>query len=233
MNLPKGGAGIAFYLLISLFLAASIVNLIAGFLENETLRKISKPFCLLFAAVAVAIAIPDHPMVYLAAFMGFLGDIALIWKDNKICVGLGAIAFWLGHGLYIATMLNLLYRGGVFASSPFAWAYMLLFVVILMMLSIYPLSLLTNHSKVFTGFGAFYSTLLISVGASAIMGCVLGYSSYLYLVIIGDVFFCASDLTLGYTLFIKDIKRRDFYIMLTYLLGQAFILSGLVLTLLK
>jgi hypothetical protein len=232
MNLPTGTNGAFFYTFIALALFAMLNNLIAGFLEKELWRKISKPFCLLFLGVAVAIAVPQYPMVYLAAFAGFLGDIVLIWKDNKLCVGAGVVCFWIGHGLYIASILKILYDANAFSTS-LAWLYMLLFVVVFMGLMVYPMWRLTNHSKVFAPIGVFYSTILVSVGASAILGCALGFSQYLYLIIIGDIFFILSDSFLTYTLFIKDVKRRDFYIMLTYLLGQLFILSGLVLTLLK
>jgi hypothetical protein len=233
MRFPEGVMGALCLTFLVLSGLAMITNLVSAFLEAEKVRKISKPFCLFFLGIAVALAIPDHPMVYLAAFMGFLGDIALIWKDSKPCVGLGVICFWVGHGLYLATILQILYQGGAFAASPYAWAWMLLFVVLFMGLMVYPMWRLTAHSKVFAPAGVFYSTILVSVGASAVLGCCLGYSSYLYLVILGDFCFILSDSFLAYTIFIKDVKRRDFYIMLTYLLGEGLILSGLVLTLLK
>jgi len=233
MNLPTGLTGVFFYLALGLFLACSLFHLVVAFLEKEKLRKISKPFCLLFLSIAAILAVPHYPMLYIAALAGFVGDIILIWKDNKVCVGLGVVSFWIGHGLYIASMIQILYSAGVFANSPFAWGWMILFVVLVMLLSVYPMALITNHSKIFTAFGIFYSTILICVGAAAIMGTCLGFAQYFYLVIIGDVCFIASDSILAYTIFIKDFKRRDFYIMVTYLLGEAFILSGLVLTLLK
>jgi|LAHS01.1.fsa_nt_gb uncharacterized membrane protein YhhN len=233
MNLPTGTMGALCLTFFILSLLAMITNLVSAFLEKETVRKISKPFCLLFLGIAVAFAIPNHPMVYLGAFMGFLGDIALIWKDDQKCVGLGVLCFWAGHGLYIATILQILYQGGVFKDTPNAWLWMLLFVLLFMGLMVYPMWRLTNHSKIFAPAGVLYSTILVSVGASAAMGCFLGYSSYLYLVILGDVCFIISDSFLAYTIFIKDVKRRDFYIMLSYLFGELLILSGLVFTLLK
>ena len=232
MNLPTGGAGALFFTFLGLSLFAMFNNLIAGFLEKERWRKISKPFCLLFLGVAVAIAVPSYPMVYLAAFAGFLGDILLIWKDNKLCLGAGIVCFWIGHGLYFASLLQILYSHQAFSTS-YAWLYMLLFILAFMALMVSPMRRLTNHSKVFAPIGVFYSTILVSVGAAGILGCALGFSQYFVLVVIGDVFFVLSDSLLAHTLFIKDVKRRDFYIMLTYLLGQIGILSGLVLTLLK
>ena len=47
-----------------------------------------------------------------------------------------------------------------------------------------------------------------------------------YFNLAGMLFFCISDTYLVKTLFIKDDKRRDFYIMGTYLLAQVLILFG-------
>ena len=97
MNLPTGLTGVFFYLALGLFLACSLFHLVVAFLEKEKLRKISKPFCLLFLSIAVILAVPHYPMLYIAALAGFVGDIILIWKDNKVCVGLGVVSFWIGH----------------------------------------------------------------------------------------------------------------------------------------
>lgn len=48
--------------------------------------------------------------------------------------------------------------------------------------------------------------------------------------VIGGISFLASDLILTKSFFIKDFKRRDYYIMLFYLLGQGLILIGITLT---
>lgn len=233
MSFPTGTMGALFIAFSALSLLAMINNLVASFCEKHRWRRISKPFCLLFLGLAVAMAVPDYPMVYLAAFAGCLGDFLLLWKKKKAFLCLGLICFLLGHGLYIASILKILFDGGTFASIQYVWLYIILFVLVLMELTIYPISRLTNHSKIFAPAGVFYSTTLLSVGAAAILGCVLGFAQYLFLVVIGDAFFIISDSFLTYTLFIKDVKKRDFYVMVTYLLGQLFILSGLVLTLIK
>jgi hypothetical protein len=49
--------------------------------------------------------------------------------------------------------------------------------------------------------------------------------------IIGLVLFIISDSFLTYTMFIKDVKRRDFYIMFTYLAAQVLFLVGIISTL--
>ncbi|MCF0107604.1 MAG: hypothetical protein HUJ59_01125, partial [Bacilli bacterium] len=45
---------------------------------------------------------------------------------------------------------------------------------------------------------------------------------------IGYIFFIISDVILIITTFVKDIEKRDFPIMLFYLLAQLFIISGLI-----
>ena len=47
-----------------------------------------------------------------------------------------------------------------------------------------------------------------------------------YFNLAGMLCFCVSDAYLVKTLFIQDDKRRDFYIMGTYLLAQVLILFG-------
>lgn len=51
------------------------------------------------------------------------------------------------------------------------------------------------------------------------------------LIFIGVIIFILSDSILSFTTFILDIKRRDFYIMLTYLIAQSLIAINLVMLL--
>jgi uncharacterized membrane protein YhhN len=226
MSLP----GIIFF---ALFVLASVVNVTAGFLEQEKLRKISKPFCLFFLSLAVIFFVPAEPLIYIGAICGLIGDIILLNKDSKISVGLGSGVFLVGHVLYISEALSLIFEKSALPPSLSTWLWMGLYAVLLLAASFYPIFRLTKHSPIFTPLGMLYSSILISDGAVAILGCAVGLSQYFFLMILGDVFFILSDSLLSYTIFVKDVKRRDFYIMLTYLLGQALILSGLVFTALR
>jgi hypothetical protein len=232
MNLPSGICGVFFYLFFGLSIFASLLNILFAYLEKEKLRRASKPFCLLFISLALILAVPHEPLIYAGALLGLAGDIILIFKEKKICVGAGSLVFLFGHICYIAEIVKIIYSRGLLASLAHPWVYWLLGVVGFMLLMIWPMYRLTKHSKVFTLIGIFYSTILLSVGASAIVGICLGLERYFFLIVVGDVFFVASDSTLAYTIFIENIKRKDYYIMLTYLLGEYFILSGLVLTVL-
>ena len=52
----------------------------------------------------------------------------------------------------------------------------------------------------------------------------------MYIALIGLVIFLLSDITIVFTKFVTKFKRYDFFIMLTYLIGQSFIVLGYVLT---
>ncbi|MBP5091369.1 MAG: hypothetical protein J6328_02295, partial [Bacilli bacterium] len=75
--------------------------------------------------------------------------------------------------------------------------------------------------------GAFYlSTLLTDVVAGVIL-VANGYA-VAWLIVLGGFFFFGSDCYLSKTQFLKHDKREDFYIMLTYLLGQMLIVMGIL-----
>lgn len=233
MNFPNGICAVFFWIFISLFVIASTLNILCGFFEKEKARKISKPFCMAFLVAAAFCACPEEELLILAVTMGLVGDIILIWKDSKLCVALGTMSFLLGHLCYIGEMLTLIARTGFFAQNPHALPIIVAAVIAFMFAMIYPMYRLTNHSPVFTVGGIFYSTILCTVGGIAIFGCAVGLMPYFLLIVAGDLCFILSDSTLAFTIFIHDIKRRDFYIMLTYLLAQGLIFFGFVLTLLK
>jgi uncharacterized membrane protein YhhN len=228
MNAPHW---IAAYVFFGLFLAASAINLVCGYNEWEKPRKISKPFCLFFLTIACACAAPEWYLIYIGTFLGFLGDVFLLWKRKKSMLVIGAASFLLGDLCYIATMLLKFGNDG-----HLNWTVggcMIAYLVALELILVPLMYTFTKHNKLFTVVGVYYASILITVGATALLGDYWGYAQFLVLVAAGDVFFCISDLTLGATIFRKDIKRRDFWIMLTYLLAEGLIASGLVFTVIK
>ena len=68
--------------------------------------------------------------------------------------------------------------------------------------------------------GIFFAIFLDQKGLSPLPGIFMAA---------GYLLFFVSDCTLIFTTYIKDIKRRDFPIMLTYLLGEFGIVFGLIL----
>lgn len=221
---------ISFSVFSSLFALTSVFNILCGFLEKEKARRISKPFCLIFLGIAALIALPRFFLIYCGCFLGSIGDFLLLYKNNRKCLVSGLSSFLLGHFCYIAE--TIVYLAGEGYLEWWSCLAMAAFYLLSVLLVIAPIWGLTKHSKMFTISGTFYCATLISVIASGALGLFfLGPRWYIF-VMCGGIFFFASDLILTSTIFRHDFPRRDFYIMLTYLLGEAGIVFGMIFTLL-
>ncbi|NLV29157.1 MAG: hypothetical protein GXY57_03260 [Erysipelotrichaceae bacterium] len=214
------------FVFFALFVVASFIQLVAAFLEKEFLRKISKPFCVLFLAIAVAVTIPNHPLVCIGAFLGVLGDIALISKSRRIFC-LGTALFLAGHICYLCEMIFV-----IMGVNPLPWWFYVVvaFGILLFTLAGYPFSKKITQNRYLALLGNTYLAILLLVSIVSIIASSRGYLDFMILGVIGGISFLASDLILTKSFFIKDFKRRDYYIMLFYLLGQGLILIGITLT---
>ena len=85
------------WVFIGLFGATSLVHLFFCFTENEKVRAITKPFCLLLIAIFAAIAAPTHPFIYIGALFGAIGDAFLIKNKSPYHFVVGSICFIAGH----------------------------------------------------------------------------------------------------------------------------------------
>ena len=69
---------IASFVFIGLFLVCSIWHIYFCVKGPSSLRKATKCFCVLFLAIAVAIAVPQYPLIYIGLLCGVLGDLLLL-----------------------------------------------------------------------------------------------------------------------------------------------------------
>lgn len=214
------------YVFFGLFVVMTIVQLVAAFLEKEMLRKITKPFCVSFLALAAVVTLPTHPLIYIGAFLGVLGDIALISKSKKIFL-IGTILFLFGHFCYLSEVIFIMMK-----NQPLDWWFYVVvgFALLLITLAGYPFSKKIAGTRYLALVGNIYIGVLLLVSIVSIIASVKGYANFMILGVIGGISFLASDMILTKSFFIKDFKRRDYYIMLFYLLGQALILIGITLT---
>ena len=213
---------VASYVFFGLFVAVSLVHLVFCYLEKELARKISKPFCVAFLTIAVAIAIPTYPLVYI----GFAGDTFLL-KKHKVWpfVG-GMVAFLIGHILYITQLIII--------SQPEHYSYYLvmgLYILLFVVFMFRPINKVARMKGLAFGGDVYFAILSLDL-IWGIIACAKGHFDYCFLVVLGSICFLISDIFLAYTSFVSNRKRRDFYIMLTYLLAQTFIGLGLAFTLL-
>jgi uncharacterized membrane protein YhhN len=140
---------------------------------------------------------------------------------------IGTVAFLLGHLCYISEILFVMMK-----AQPLSWWFYVVvaFSILLIVLGAYPLSKKLTNSRYLALLGNTYLSMLVLVTVVATIASFNGFANYMVLGILGGISFLASDLILTRATFIKDFKRRDYYIMLFYLLGQAFIITGLSLT---
>ena len=208
-----------------LFALLTVAELFFAFIEADKARKIVKPFLMFVATLLCLFLFPMQPFLYLGCFFGLLGDICFIFKDKKACVYLGLLTFGLNHLFYIMEMISILtYKGLmhqnhyiIFSLVGFVFAISMFFAIRLVIKAEIPLAL----------GGCLYMTILfMDLGFNILM-----VSSGLILMwygVAGMILFIISDSFLTYTMFIKDVKRRDFYIMASYLAAQVLFLFGII-----
>ena len=218
-----------FWIFLALFAGVSVSHLVFSYKENKKLRRITKPFCLLFLGAAMAAIRPDAYLIYIGAWLGCAGDTLLIKKSKKFLL-LGATSFFLGHLCYIAhTILFLQAAGG------FPWWGILVTVGVglgIALIGFFPLrDFVTKNFVLGAGMALYVSALLLVFGMS-IVAMTFGYWRFYAVTAVGAVLFIGSDTLLSFTIFRHDIKRKDFYIMISYLLAELGVLFGLALTVL-
>lgn len=217
---------IASYVFFGLFVAMSIVNLVFCFLEMEKCRKATKCFTTLFLGIAAIIAVPTQPFVYLGVLFGMIGDFCLLKKHKVLPFVGGMLAFLAGHIFYIVEYMLL--------CGPLHYAYYVataLYCVLFPILFYQVMHRVIHQRYLAFGATAYLGFLLLGF-IWAIIACCHGNLDYCLLCVFGAAAFLASDFFLARTLFKKDVRRRDFYIMSTYLIAQGLIIVGMVMTVL-
>lgn len=215
------------YVFLGLFVLTSLFHLVVAFLESEHLRKITKPICLFFLSLFALFALPQHPLIYIGAILGMIGDILLINnKNTKFFFG-GAVMFLLGHFCYISEVLFV-----VLKVDPVAWWFYVVvaFALLLVTLAFYPFAKGLTKNRYLALIGNLYLGVLVLVIVVSSIASAKGYQNFMVLGILGGISFLVSDLLLTKATFMKDFPRRDYYIMLFYFLGQGFIVLALTLT---
>ena len=216
---------IAVYIFLGLFLLASILQLAFAFIENQRLRRREKIFCMMMLGCAAVFALPNHPLIYIGAFLGMLGDLFVLRKKT---FNLGVVSFFLGHLCYIFECMFM-----IIGEHNIGWTNHIIFVVtyIVVALAMYGFC---KHAKNHTTQNKIAQSLYFSILAVYIPVFSLAMArvgSYMFLSLIGSLVFIISDSILVVTHFGYKFKRYDFYIMLTYLIAEFLIVSGFVLTL--
>lgn len=209
---------------LSLLIAVTALHLFFCFKENERGRHWSKVFIMPLLAFSLFALTSREIPLYIGILFGWIGDLFLIFKKrSKWFLFFGLIAFLLGHALYIAEIVRLF----SFSVPWFVYAIVggigLLFIAIGYRLVHERLGKMALPAS-------FYAFTLTVMATSAFALCV----NYVFLwgpvfVFLGCLAFILSDFLIAYTYFYRDIRRRDFFIMIPYVLAEAGITLGIAL----
>ena len=204
------------------FAAAAVLQLIACFRRMLWLRRITKVLLMpLLAVLYILAAAKPHAFVIVALFLGCLGDLFLLFQKKQMTMLLGMCSFALGHVFYIGAMLTA--KPGLHLSALLCLviaAGWMLFVV---------KKLLPTAPKPLRKPGFFYALLLAGTCLFALYLLLSTQRMWYLLSFAGGCLFMISDTILTGQTYRKETKHGNFYVMLTYILAQLFLVTGFAL----
>lgn len=210
-----------------LFLAVAGVHLIFCLMENEKLRKITKPMLMsTLILYYLTAANPISALLLIALATSLMGDILLIPTGEKWLTA-GGVFFLASHVLYILLYYPLIdfVEVRVFALVPIVILYLIVaFLVIRLIKDTTPKAMV----------GGLYLYLVINtvMNAFAMMQMMSLRNTGALLAFLGAVCFFASDCILFVYRYYKNkekLWKGAFLVMLTYLAAQFLITQGMLM----
>ena len=211
---------------IILFASVLLINLVAVYSNNESLRSITKP--LLIPLLAIYLLLQTNSAtsslkiwVFLALFFSWVGDIMLLFEEqapNYFLFGLSA--FLVAQVFYIVFFHNIRMREYIRGNALLLLLVIVYYSILVSVLSPY----LGNMKLPVRIYGVVLSFMLMLA-----MHTMLGKNKKAALwMMTGAILFVASDSLLAFNKFFAPFNNAGLIIMLTYGLAQLFITEGAV-----
>jgi uncharacterized membrane protein YhhN len=215
---------------VALLLVAGLVAVGDWYAVSRRLHRIeylAKPLTLVLLIVAAGFADlgPAKPWVLAALVLGLLGDIALLFTDERlpsdeaqrdVPLLIGLCCFLLGHLAYVIAFT----RHGLHPVQLLAGGLVVAGTAALAMPKILRGARHQGGPELAAGVAA-YAALL---GAMT----VLGFGTAAVATGVGALLFLASDLTLAWGRFVQPLLRGPVIVAVTYHLAQLLIVIGLI-----
>ena len=196
--------------------------------ETTVLEFVCKPMIMIWIAGYFLIYARDkyHPVVRFALFAFFfswLGDLALLF-DGISCFLSGITAFLVAHLFYILTFLRSEDResASLLRKKPL-WILPFATYSMIMMWILFPKVITIIKPAVIL----YTLTLLVMAGSALNRQNKVSVKSY-RTVLIGAILFVLSDSLIAINKFAVGIPKSGFWVMVTYILAQYLIMSGLL-----
>ena len=211
-----------FLILVSVCFATDVVlQLVACFRRMPKLRSVTKVLLMPLLAVLYALFAPTpHIFVIVALICGALGDLFLLFRKSFAML-IGMCAFALGHVFYIGAMLT--------AKPGFHLSALLCLVIAAGWMLFVVKKLLPTAPKSLRKPGFFYALLLSGTCLMALYLLLSTQTMWYLISFVGGCLFMISDTILTGQKYRKETKHGNFYVMLTYILAQAFLVAGFAL----
>ena len=212
--------------LLQVFIAFGVLYSILLLTGNDTLTWNLKPFLLpfLFYAVVRSDSFETKKWLLFALLFSWIGDCILMFADKGemyfIC---GLVAFLIAHLLLIVLFNKQNSDNKHFKSSLFWIGFFGVFIYLASMLWL----LLPKLGDLQIPVSIYALTISVML-KMALKGTINWKNNAKYLVLIGAVFFVASDSILAINKFYSPIKSASFSIMITYLIAQFCITKGIL-----
>jgi len=210
-------------LVIFLFVAIiELLSIIFGWDSIGTIHITVKPLLMLSLATFFIFSVESKNklafMVIIALLFSWIGDIMLLFQELKpIYFMLGLVSFLLAHITYIV-----IFNKSSQNFKPKIFTYSTGFL-----LALYGILLLL---LMWSGLGdlkipvIIYTIIIMTMGITALFRRANGAN----LVLIGAMLFIVSDSLLALNKFYQAFAAAGFWVMLTYILAQYLIVSGMI-----
>ncbi len=211
-----------------LFLAASMVNLIGAFIENDFLNNYSKPLLMpLLALFFITQWQGEKNNIFIfsvtALLFSWAGDMLLMFQGESFFMfGLGS--FLLAHISYMITY----YLAQIDMNISQNKTFVTVRIIILAMVGGAILNVLWPHLDGMRIPVAVYTVVIILMAVFAVLRKDRTSPASFSYVYGGALFFIASDGMIAVTKFIEPFGHYRVFIMLTYIIAQFLIVKGIL-----
>jgi uncharacterized membrane protein YhhN len=211
---------------IVLFILILLADLAAVYLDNEILRRSTKPLLMplliIYFLEQTKIFISGlKPWIVLALFFSWVGDILLMFEERKpIFFLLGLSAFFIAQVFYIIFFHNIRMKEYIRGNALFLLIVIIYYGILISLLSPF----LGNMKLPVRIYGVVISFMLMLA-----MHMMLGKNKKAgWWMMLGAILFITSDSLLAFNKFYAPFDFAPIFITLTYGLAQFFIVQGAV-----
>jgi uncharacterized membrane protein YhhN len=205
----------------SLFALVALADWVAVARGDRRAEAVLKPAALvLLIAVALARGATDSSTgewLLVALAFGLLGDVFLL-SDTVTRFTLGLAAFLVGHLAYVAAFVAA--PGGAFGTLELLVVVLVLASSLAATRDVLPNAWRSDGPALAVPI-ALYTTVIAAM-------LVMAFATGLWLVALGAAIFVVSDSTLARDRFVAPLPHGHLFVMVTYHLGQALIVAGLL-----